>query len=93
MEPDKFEPRLTGCRYQRRSSYSDPKQRHRYVRIGTRRKGRETPKGTPTLNAEAQLSSASFHLEPKRYGELHSQTNSTQGNVVFSQLPPSDLER
>ena len=57
------------------TSYSDPKQRHRYVRVGTKGKGRETPKGSPTLNAEAQLSSASFHdLEPKRYGELHSQT-------------------
>ena len=71
------------CVYMCIYSYSDPKQRHRYVRIGTRKKGRENPKGTPTLNAEAQLKPAPFHLEPKRYGELHSQTNSIQGNVVF----------
>ena len=42
-------------------SYSDPKHRTRNVRVGTKEKGRENRKGTPTLNQEAQLGSASFH--------------------------------
>ena len=45
--------------------YSNPKQRYNYVRVGTKGKGWGTPKGSPTLNVEAQLSHASFHLEPK----------------------------
>ena len=44
--------------------YSNPKQRYNYVRVGTKGKGWGTPKGSPTLNVEAQLSHASFHLEP-----------------------------
>ena len=68
-------------------SYSDPKQRHRYVRVGTKRKGRETPKGTPTLNAEAQLSSASFHLEPKGIGKLHSQITTHGETSCFHNSP------
>ena len=39
------------------SSYSDPKQRTRNVRVGKKRKGRETQEGSPTLNGETQLSS------------------------------------
>ena len=59
------------------SSYSYPKHREHYVGRGTRRKGRENPKGSPTLNEEAALSSkASFHLEPKHNSsaKLHNQT-------------------
>ena len=46
-------------------------------RVGTKEKGREDRKGTPTLNQEAQLGSASFMLEPNdNVGTcwLHSQT-------------------
>ena len=55
-------------------SYSDPKQRPSYVRVGTKRKGPGQTKGSPNPELRAKFKDAPFHLEPKVTLPVHGYT-------------------